>query len=110
MLVTLIFFADCTTFTKQILCGMFMSWIHCVAASACLIFYECIVDFAILKGGLGQEGSHSLFQYFTTNVFSFSNLTSIQSTQSTLDYIVELYFSFMRFCMSAFDSKLRTST
>nr|CCA25522.1 conserved hypothetical protein [Albugo laibachii Nc14] len=103
MLVTLVFFADCTSFTKQVMTGAFMSWIHCIAASACLIFYECIVDFAILKGGLGQEGSHSLFQYFTTNVFSFSGLTSIQTTQTTIEYIVELYFSFMRFCMSAFD-------
>uniref|UniRef100_K3WH55 Uncharacterized protein n=1 Tax=Globisporangium ultimum (strain ATCC 200006 / CBS 805.95 / DAOM BR144) TaxID=431595 RepID=K3WH55_GLOUD len=98
MVATLIVFADCTSLPKKCITGILISCLHCLAAFTILLVFECILEIATVRGTLGREGSHSLYDYFSSTLPDFSRLAPYD-----VFHIAHLFAEFMKLCMTIFD-------
>lgn len=102
MVVTLIVFADCTSLPKKCVTGVLVSCLHALAAFTILLVFECILEIATVRGTLGREGAHSLYNYFSSTLPDFSQLARFDVFN-----LAHLFAEFMKVCMTIFDGALR---
>jgi hypothetical protein len=100
-ILSLILFADCTTFAKRCALGLTVSAIHCIAAFSVLILLECLTDAAIDRGAVGREGEYSLYTYFLSHLPDLSHLVEYD-----IFNITKLYAIWMKHSMTVFDGML----
>ena len=97
-IMSLVIFADCTTFGKQCAVGLTVSAIHCIAAFSVLILLECLTDVAIDRGAVGRDGENSLYTYFLSHIPDLSHLAEYD-----IFNITKLYAMWMKHSMTVFD-------
>lgn len=98
MVATLIGFADCTSVPKKIVTGVAISSLHCLAAFTMLVVFECILEVASVRGTLGREGTHSLYDYFSSTLPDFSPLARFD-----VFHLTHGFAEFLKLCMTVFD-------
>lgn len=98
MVATLSAFADCTSVPKKCVTGVVVSALHCLAAFTMLVVFECILEMATVRGTLGREGVHSLYDYFSSTLPDFSRLAYLDVFN-----VARFFGEFLKVCMTIFD-------
>lgn len=98
MVATLTVFADCTSVPKKCATGVVISALHCLAAFTMLVVFECILEMASVRGTLGRDGAHSLYDYFSSTLPDFSGLSRFDVFS-----LAHVFGEFMKICMTIFD-------